>query len=213
MDELYIIGASGFGREVAWLIENTNDYQIKGFIDDNINIRNTSINGYPVIGDINHLKKIENKINVVIAIGNPIIRNQIVETLSHNPNINFPNIIANDVIIHKSIQLGSGNIICAGSILTTNITIGSFNHINLLNTIGHDCILDDFITIYPGCNISGNVRISSHSEIGTGTKIIQGMNITSETIIGAGSVVVKDIGLSGTYVGVPVKKIYHQERK
>ena len=90
---------------------------------------------------------------------------------------------------------------------------GSFNHINLLNTIGHDCILDDFITIYPGCNISGNVRISSHSEIGTGTKIIQGMNITSETIIGAGSVVVKDIGLSGTYVGVPVKKIYHQERK
>ena len=39
MKDLYIIGAGGFGREVAWLVERINDvapiWNLKGFIDDN----------------------------------------------------------------------------------------------------------------------------------------------------------------------------------
>ena len=61
--------------------------------------------------------------------------------------------------------------------------------------------------IYPGVNISGNVRINDCVEIGTGTKIIQGKKIVKETVIGAGSVVVKDIVENGTYIGVPAKQM------
>lgn len=39
MKDLYIIGAGGFGREVAWLAERINQsdpvWNLKGFIDDN----------------------------------------------------------------------------------------------------------------------------------------------------------------------------------
>ena len=39
LKSLYIIGAGGFGREVAWLVERVNKvkptWDLKGFIDDN----------------------------------------------------------------------------------------------------------------------------------------------------------------------------------
>ena len=207
MKDIYIIGASGFGREVAWLIEELDDWNIAGFVDDNEKILGTNINGFPVVGNTEYLIEQNKNINVVIAIGNPIIRKKIYDKLSQSNMINFPNIIAKDVRISNTNQLGIGNIICTHNVLTTNITLGNFNHINLSCTVGHDAIIEDFSTVYPGVNISGNTRIKSFVEVGTGTKIIQGKTINENIIIGAGSVVVKDLKDTGTYVGIPVKKI------
>ena len=207
MNNIVIIGASGFGREVAWLIENSDNWNVIGFVDDNKDLENKSVNDYPVLGTIDFLLNVNEKTNVVVAIGNPRIRKKIVERLQSNTNISFPNIVDKDVIIDKTVMLGFGNIICKGNILTTNIEIGNFNHINLNCTVGHDVQFNDYITVYPGVNISGNVIINDCVEVGTGTKIIQGKKIVKETVIGAGSVVVKDIIENGTYIGVPAKQM------
>lgn len=205
--DILIIGASGFGREVAWLIEELEEWNIKGFIDDNENLRGKTINEYEVLGNCDDLMQFTIPINVVIAIGNPKIRKQIYQKLSKNPNISYPNIIANDVRISNTNRLGIGNIICTHTILTTNITIGNFNHINLSCTLGHDAILKDYVTVYPAVNISGNVVVGSLAELGTGSKIIQGITISGEIIVGAGGVIVKDLTNKGTYVGIPVRRI------
>lgn len=207
MNNIIIVGASGFGREVAWLIENSDNWNVKGFVDDNKDLENKSVNDYPVLGTIDFLLNANEKTNVVVAIGNPQIRKKIVERLQSNKNISFPNIVDKDVIIDRTITLGFGNIICKGNILTTNIEIGNFNHINLSCTIGHDVQFHDYITVYPGVNISGNVIMNDCVEVGTGTKIIQGKKIVEKTVIGAGSVVVKDIVENGTYIGVPAKQM------
>ena len=207
MNKIVIIGASGFGREVAWLIENSDNWNVIGFVDDNKNLENKSMNDYPVLGTIDFLLNVNEKTNAVVAIGNPQTRKKIVERLQSNKNISFPNIVDKDVIIDKTVTLGFGNIICKGNILTTNIEIGNFNHINLNCTVGHDVQFNDYITVYPGVNISGNVIINDCVEVGTGTKIIQGKKIVKETVIGAGSVVVKDIVVNGTYIGIPAKQM------
>lgn len=205
--DIYIIGASGFGREVAWLLEELSEWNIKGFIDDNESIQQKEINGIDIIGTVDFLLERKEPTNLVIAIGNPKVRSAIYEKLKFNNNLFFPNIISKDVRISNTIKLGIGNIICSHSILTVNINIGNFNHINLDCTIGHDVILNDFITIYPSVNISGNVEIGNCCEIGTGTQIIQGKSIVDNVIIGAGATIVKNIQENGVYVGVPVKKI------
>lgn len=207
MNNIIIVGASGFGREVAWLIENSDNWNVKGFVDDNKDLENKSVNDYPVLGTIDFLLNANEKTNVVVAIGNPQIRKKIVERLQSNKNISFPNIVDKDVIIDRTITLGFGNIICKGNILTTNIEIGNFNHINLSCTIGHDVQFHDYITVYPGVNISGNVIMNDCVEVGTGSQIIQGKKIVEDTVIGAGSVVVKDIVENGTYIGVPAKRM------
>ena len=53
--DILIIGASGFGREVAWLIEELEEWNIKGFIDDNENLRGKTINEYEVLGNCDDL--------------------------------------------------------------------------------------------------------------------------------------------------------------
>lgn len=205
--DIYIIGASGFGREVAWLLEELSEWNIKGFIDDNESIQQKEINGIDIIGTVDFLLERKEPTNLVIAIGNPKVRSAIYEKLKFNNNLFFPNIISKDVRISNTIKLGIGNIICSHSILTVNINIGNFNHINLDCTIGHDVILNDFITIYPSVNISGNVEIGNCCEIGTGTQIIQGKSIVDNVIIGAGTTVIDNINNAGKYVGLPLRKI------
>lgn len=207
MNDIYIIGASGFGREVAWIIEELDEWNVKGFIDDNTAIHNTIINDIPVVGGISFLNTVKTAVNVVIAIGKPGVRKKIVDQLSANSNIVYPNIIAKDVRISKYIEMGHGNIICSGTILTTNIQLGNFNHINLCCTVGHDVVMSNFVTVYPSVNVSGNVVIGNCTELGTGSRVIQGKSITNNVIVGAGSVVIKDIAESGTYVGSPVRKV------
>lgn len=60
MKDLYIIGAGGFGKEVAWLAERINDvkptWNIKGFIDDNETLWGTVVDDYPVCGGVPYLE-------------------------------------------------------------------------------------------------------------------------------------------------------------
>ena len=87
--------------------------------------------------------------------------------------------------------------------MTVDITIGNFNVINLDCTVGHESVLDDFITLNPSVNVSGNVNIGSFSNIGTGTNIIQGISIGERVTIGAGAAVIRCIEDNHTAVGVP----------
>lgn len=209
MKDLYIIGAGGFGREVAWCVERINDvtptWNLKGFIDDNEKLWGTQEDEYFILGGCEYLKE-QKDAYTVCAVGNANVRKQIIERLS-NSGIQFATIIDPSVILSKRISIGEGTIICAGTIATVDIKIGKHVIINLDCTLGHDDVIEDYVTIYPSVNVSGNVLIGECSEIGTGTQIIQCKKLTQRIIVGAGSVVVKDIKESGTYVGSPTKKI------
>lgn len=205
--DIIIVGASGFGREVAFLLEELNEYHILGFVDDNQDLIGTYVMGYPVLGDSDMLCNYKQSVNVALAIAKPSIRKMLIQKMLSNPLLKFPNLIAKGVRIHQTNKMGIGNIICQECSLTVDICIGDFNHINPNSTLGHDIIFDNYITIYPGCNISGNVFISDSVELGTGTKVIQGLRIGENIVVGAGSVIIKNIMEAGVYVGVPVKKV------
>lgn len=212
MKDIVIIGAGGFGREVQWLIEDINsskelpEWNILGYIDDNIE-DGKLINGKPVLGNIEYLQYYKEKLCVVCAIGKSSVKKYIIEKLEENRNLTFPNLIHPTVVMSKSVELGKGNIICAGNILTVDISIKDFCMLNLSSTIGHDVIIENFVTICPGCNISGYSYLGECVEIGTGTQILQGISIGDNTIIGANSMVNHNIAEDCTAVGSPCKPI------
>lgn len=209
LKDLYIIGAGGFGREVAWLVERINQveatWNIKGFIDDNKSIQGHTEDGYPVLGGTDYLLNQQKEIWVICAVGSAKVRKSIIEKLQVNPNIRFATVIDPSVILSDRIKIGVGTIICAGTILTVDINVGNHVIINLDCTLGHDDVIEDFVTIYPSVNVSGNVLVETCAELGTGMQIIQGKKIGKESILGAGAVVVKDIPEKCTAVGSPAK--------
>lgn len=211
MKKLFIIGAGGFGREVAWLVERINNqstiWDLRGFLDDDKSIHGTIGNGYKILGSCDYLGKIQEEVWCVCAVGSAEIRKKIVENISNYQNVKFATLIDPDVTCSESVVIEEGSIICAGTILTVNISIGKHAILNLDCTVGHDVVLKEYVTVYPSVNISGNVIVGDGVELGTGTQVIQGTQIIRNTIVGAGSVVIRDIVEQGTYVGSPVKKI------
>ena len=102
-----------------------------GFIDDVVK-KGTLINEISVIGSINDLKAKSEKMAVVCAIGSVTTRKTVIEKLKKNQKLYYPNLIDPSVSYSKYIKMGEGNIICAGTILTTNIELGDFNILNLI---------------------------------------------------------------------------------
>ncbi len=216
MKDLIIFGASGFGREVAWLVERINKvnltWNILGYIDDNEAIQNSEINGYKVLGKTGDIKKYSDNTYFICAVGASKIRQNIVSKIKNiNPETHFATLIDPSVEMSDRVTVGEGTIICAHTIITVNISIGNHVIINLDCTIGHDSVLNDFVTLYPSVNVSGITTIGYCTELGTGMQIIQGITVGSHSIIGAGAVVVKNIPDKCTAIGCPAKPIKYLE--
>ena len=164
------------------------------------------INGFPVLGNVNDVNKINEEISVVLGLGNPVYKKRVVQALT-NPNLSFETIIHPGVLFGEEVVISKGVVICAGCIITSNIEIKDFVTINLACTLGHDSVLNEFVSIMPGCNISGEVFIEKGVYIGTGVKIINQVSIGENTIVGAGAVVSKSIPANCTAIGIPAKPI------
>jgi sugar O-acyltransferase (sialic acid O-acetyltransferase NeuD family) len=212
MNDFLIIGASGFAREAAWLIDEINKLQSKwnllGFVAEDAGDVGKHNGKYKIVMADDELHSIDHEIHIAIGIGNPKAIANISKRFSANPNIKFPNLIHPSVIgDFERISMGMGNIICAGNIFTTDIKIGSHNIFNLSCTIGHESAYGDCNVINPGTNLSGWIDMGDRNMLGTGVKILERLSIGSDVLIGAGSVLTKPAAAAGTYVGVPAKKI------
>lgn len=212
---LVIYGSGGFGREVLELIKDINNaenkkWNILGFLNDSPDMHGVIVNEYPILGGVEWLEKFKDPISVVIAIGNSNNRKLISRKINMS-NIEFPNIIHPSVKISGFIKLGKGNVICAGNILTTDIRIADFVILNLACTVGHDVIINNYSTILPGSNISGNVIIEECVELGTKCCVIPNVRINENTLVGAGATVIKDLPAHCTAVGSPAKPIKFHE--
>ncbi|MCD4750472.1 MAG: acetyltransferase [Thermoanaerobaculales bacterium] len=210
MKSIVILGAGGFAREVAWLIEEINKeeptWEILGFSAVDKTHLGESIGKY-------HIRFSDEKVagldvSIAVGFGNPTLLSKAMSNFQGVPMTRFPNLIHPSVEFdHDGVRLGAGNLICAGTVLTTGITIGSFNIINLNCTVGHDCVIGDACVANPGCNISGNTRIGKGCLLGTGSTVLQGIRIGATATVGAGAVVTKDVPPGVTVVGVPARPI------
>lgn len=92
MRDIAIYGAGGFGKEVACIINRINrDYDVWkliGFFDDGMK-RKTRVSHYgEVLGNINDLNHWASPVNIVFAIGNPLIIKNLVRRID-NPKVDF----------------------------------------------------------------------------------------------------------------------------
>jgi len=194
-----IVGAGGFGREVYWSLNPIERNKTVFFVDeeywDNTNKKILPISQFN-----------PNEYELVVAIADSHHRERIVNSLPTNTKY-FTYIHPTAQIHGDDVYIGEGSIICAGTIITTNVKIGKHAHINLITTIGHDCVIGDYFTTAPGVQISGNINIGNKVYFGTRSCIKQKLNVCDDVTIGMNAGVVKTIKESGIYIGTPAKKL------
>lgn len=212
MKRLVIIGAGDFGREVSWVAERINAqtpvWELLGFVDDSAAVQGENIDGYPVLGTVSWLEEVTEEMYVVCSIGTGHIRKQVMERVLKNPHLHPAALIDPAAIVGRNVLVEPGCVVCAGTVLAISSLLKAHTIVNLNCTIGHDTVLEPYCTVHPGSNLSGKVHVGTCTDIGTGTKIIQGLTVFPGCTLGAGSVVVRDLSEPGTYVGVPARKVH-----
>lgn len=203
MNNIFVYGTGGHGREISAIIGQIPNHKFIGFIDDQVSLNLESLTPDKAI-------EYSNKSKVIIAVGDPSLRRKLYLKCK-DLNFQFATIIHPSSNIMSDLTIGEGSVVFPMCSLTVNVKIAEHVHINTACSISHDCTIEEFSTICPGTHICGNVHIGKNVFIGAGTTIINGNNdnkliICDNTIIGAGACVTKSITEPGTYVGVPAKK-------
>jgi len=213
MKKIIIFGAGGFGREVKMLIDQINanslQWEFLGYVDEGKKAGD-KINNYPILGGVDYINKLQQDTYLVFAIGDPATKAKL-ESYIKNPKISYGILIHPNVYIGKDdVHIGEGSIICAGNVITVNINVGRHVILNLCCTIGHDTAIQDYCSLMPGVNISGEVLVERLVYIGTGAKIINQLTIGMNSTIGAGAVVSKSLPSNCVAVGIPAKPIKYK---
>ena len=190
--KLALFGYGGHAREVACQM----DQEVTFFVDDEY---------------ANDITKPISEFNpeeylMMVAVADSHDRKAIVDRLPKETKY-FTFIHPTVQIMDDNIEVGEGSFIGANSILTTNVKLGKHALLNRGNHIGHDCFIGDYFSAMPNAVIGGNVWIDNKVYLGSCSNIREKIKIVANTTIGMNAAVVKNLTESGTYVGIPAKKL------
>lgn len=203
-NKLLIIGASGHGKVVVDIAKKMNKWQSIAFLDDNENIKMSL--GLQVIGKSADAFKYINDCDIFVGVGNNATREKIQEKLEE-AGASISVLIHPNAVIGEQVDLGSGTAVMAGVVINCCTRVGKGCIINTGATIDHDNVIEDYVHISPGANLAGTVNVGKGSWLGIGSAVSNNVNITSGCIFGAGAVVIRDITETGTYIGVPARRL------
>ena len=201
-EQVIVIGASGHGKVVADIVRRSGD-TLLGFLDDNETL-SPEIAGIHVLGKVEDYARYPD-VSFVIGIGSSAIREKIARQLS---NVHWYTAIHPSAVISTlDTQIGAGSVVMANAVINPSAHIGAHCIINTSAVVEHDNLVGDFTHISVGAKLGGTVSVGAHTWVGIGTTVSNNVSICDHCMIGAGAVVIHNIKESGTYVGVPARKI------
>ena len=201
MNEIIIIGAGGHAKVIADIVVKTGNILI-GFLDDNESTPKKVL-GFNYLGEIENCREYINIAEFVIGIGN----NRIRQMISEKFDLEYTTLIHPSAQIGLNVKLGIGTVVMANAVLNSNTYIGEHCIVNTGAIIEHDNVIEDFVHISPNAVLGGTVKVGMKTHIGIGATVKNNISICGDCTIGAGGVVVKNITESGTYIGIPTKRM------
>lgn len=209
MQDIIIVGASGFGREILSTINEINRIECKwnvlGFIDDNTKALDGVNVGYQVLGTISDWKPMGDEV-YAMGIANPRTKELIANSLKKK-EIKFASIIHPTVSIGENSELGEGIVIFGYSGISVNVKVGDFVFLNAMVGVGHDAVIGNYCTLGPKCCVSGYTEMGKGVNMGALASTYPGIRVGDYATIGMNSAAIRRVKPNTTVMGVPAKLV------
>ena len=201
---IVFVGASGHGKVCAE-IAKLNGYSDIFFLDDDNSVKKCGI--YDVQGTTKDIDKyIDENTSFFVSIGNCEHRARIQSEIEHIGG-KVATLVHPGSIVSSESVIGTGSVVMAGAVINPCTTLGKGVIVNTGSSVDHDCNIGDWCHVSVGSHVCGTVKVDSKSWVGAGSIIVNNISVCDGCVIGAGAVVVKDIYESGTYIGIPARKV------
>lgn len=211
MKHLVIIGARGYGREVFFLAQRTDEFlrgemDVKGYLDDKFDALDGIRGDFPPILSPVESYEIQEDDVFICALGDNFYRKKYADMVISKGGT-FINLICPTAVINPTATIGYGCIINNGSIISDNVSIGNFAVIQSYDVFGHDVIIGDYATVESFCFFGGYSKMGDMSTMHTRSSIIPHKSIGNKVVVGTGSVVMTKVKDGQTVFGNPAKKV------
>ena len=211
MKKLVLIGAGGFGREVATLVEVINSvkpaYELLGFLDDGPQYHDgMMINGYPWLGKHDWILNHKEDTVCTCTVGTPRIKGILQRELMEQ-GVTFETLIAKGSFISPHTEIGPGCVIYGWVSISVNCKLGAGVLLNQNVTVGHDTVIGDYTSVMPTTGVSGCCTIGKEVCIGGHVFITPGRKVGDNAKIAAGSIVFSNVKAGTTVLGNPAKRM------
>ncbi len=207
MKELLIIGASGFGRDIYDMAQNSvgygEDFMVKGFLDFNIH----ALDDYPLYPKVISSEddyEIQHNDVFVCALGSVEQKKKVYEKMTQR-GAEFYNLIDKTARISPSAILGKG------CIIQSDVGIGSYVHIGndvLIQkgaVIGHDAQVGNHCRIDCMAMFVGGVVVKDEVTIHTAAVLNHKVVVENGATVGACSFVIRKVKENTTVFGIPAR--------
>ena len=208
MKNLIIIGAGGMGRVMYDMARESigykTEYDIKGYIDDNIHSLDC-FTGYPtIISTITTYTPQVDDLFICSIGGNS--RRACMESILQKGG-EFLTMIHKTARIGTNVQLGKGCMVGAFTTIAADAKIGDYNFIQSNMIIGHDVVIGDWNRIDSHTMLIGGINIGNGNMIHSAAVINHEVQIGNHCHIGACSFVTRNVEDNWTVFGNPARRL------
>ena len=205
MQRMVIIGAGGFGREAAWVIERINavvpTFEMLGFCDDAADKNEGFCGVYPLLGSTGKIKAQFGEVGFFCAIGNNRVRRDVMANACAQ-GLEPVSVIDTTAVIAPGVRIGRGSFVGIGSVVSVGAVIGEGVIVNHQVCVGHDVTVGSFAQLCPGVCVSGGCEIGEGALFGTLSGAIPLKRVGVWATVGAGVTTLRDVADGATMARV-----------
>jgi len=210
MKNIVLLGGGLHAHHCIDIIEKQAKYRIIG-ITDPYQKPGADLFGYKVIGRQEDLPRLIEQYDIcggLISIGDNWTRKHAFDAIqSIKPDFVFVNAIHPAAVIGRAVELGVGNMVMAGCIVSAGARIGSFCLLGTGAIVEHDSVMHDFASISIGSVTGGKVEIGKYAAITLGVTVADRLKIGENSVVGSGSLVLDNVPDNVLVYGSPAKII------
>lgn len=209
MKHLIIIGAGGMGRCIYDIAKGSIgyglEYDIKGFLDDNLSALDGFPNYAPLISSISDYQVAADDV-FVCSIGDTAIKKKVCDIII-NKGGTFQKIIHKSAVIGTNTKIGDGTIVAEYTIVSPDTVIGVNSLIQNFAVIGHDCTIGNYVRIDTHCTCVGGTKVCDGATMHTSSVINHKVEVGENATVGACSFVVRKVKPNTTVWGNPARTL------